>query len=144
MLCVDVVLQEPNPALKRDTLLDKVLYPFTKDANSPEAAKAAAQSYYDYVEEKKAQAESQVSDSWLCMNILHCDLHCTTVCMHHSSVNHSELCSCTALPALCAHSSLHNPLLHSHPSSQDHLPLQCYKARYGSAHTQCTAYLLSI
>lgn len=45
--------QAGDPARSRETLVDKVLYPFTKDAGTDESrAVAAAASYYDYVKEQ--------------------------------------------------------------------------------------------
>ncbi|KAJ9521669.1 hypothetical protein QJQ45_015270 [Haematococcus lacustris] len=55
---LDNWVQEPEPARKRDTLVDKLLYPFSKDAGDPSNAQRLAESYFDYVEEKAEQAKA--------------------------------------------------------------------------------------
>jgi hypothetical protein len=44
-----------DPALARETFMDKVLEPFTRDAKDEGAARAYASSYYSYVAEREAE-----------------------------------------------------------------------------------------
>ncbi len=51
--------QAGDPALKRDTLVDKVLYPWTKDASTDDSnARRMAHSYHEYVKGKEAKGEA--------------------------------------------------------------------------------------
>ncbi|KXZ49425.1 hypothetical protein GPECTOR_21g651 [Gonium pectorale] len=55
---VKLVQQAGDPALARETLLDKVLYPWSKDASTDDSnARAMAKSYHDYLREKEQQGK---------------------------------------------------------------------------------------
>ncbi|GIL81381.1 hypothetical protein Vretifemale_10362, partial [Volvox reticuliferus] len=55
---LDQMDQEVDPALRRDTLVDKLLYPWSKDASTDDSnARAKARSYNEYVREKEAKGE---------------------------------------------------------------------------------------
>jgi len=52
------MMSDPNPARKRETFVDKILYPFSKDAGDPQRALEQAKSYFEYVEERKHNADA--------------------------------------------------------------------------------------
>ncbi|GLI61027.1 hypothetical protein VaNZ11_003291, partial [Volvox africanus] len=55
---LDQMDQDADPALRRGTLVEKLLYPWSKDASTDDSnARAKAMSYNEYVREKEAKGE---------------------------------------------------------------------------------------